>query len=181
VTPDLNRMPRYEDLNRDELLHVAVERDQLTDEARMELDIELSLRNISTADVNSYRLEYEMAEHDDKVRAANRLTRPSFASSRGFGFKFLGKMNYHRDPSDRFEEYDSTQWFTTFWLPIFPVATFKVRRDRSRWLGIPWKSGPQALERYPRNWNQILLTWIKTMALLVVLRLTYLWLLKFPR
>src|SRR5213079_2942471 len=112
---------------------------------------------------------------------ANRLTRPSFASSRGFGFKFLGKMNYHRDPSDRFEEYDSTQWFTTFWLPIFPVATFKVRRDRSRWLGIPWKSGPQALERYPRNWNQILLTWIKTIGLLLVLRLTYLWLLMFNR
>lgn len=168
-------MPRYEDLNRDELLHVAAERDQLTHEAQMELDIELSLRNISAADVNSYRHECELAEHEDKVRAANRVIGPNFASRRGFGFKFLGRVNYHCDPSGRFEEYDSTEWFTAFWLPIFPVATFRVRRDRSRWLGITWKSGPQALERYPRNWNQILLTWIKTMGFLVALRLTYLW------
>ena len=167
-------MPRYEDLNTDELLHVAAQRDQLTDEARMELDIELSLRNITAADVNSYRLECEMSEHDDRVYTANRLAKPTFASRRGFGFKFLGKMNYYRDPSGRFEEYDSTQWFTAFWLPIFPVATFKVRRDRSRWLGILWKSGPQALERYPRDWNQILLTWIKTTGVLLVLRLSYL-------
>jgi hypothetical protein len=148
---------------------------------RIELDIALSLRNISAAEVTSYRLECELAEHEDKVRAANRLSRPGFGSSRGFGFKFLGKMNYCCDPSGRFEEYDSTQWFTAFWLPIFPVATFKVRRDRSRWLGIPLKSAPQALERYPRNRNQIFVTWIKTTGLLLVLRLTYLLLAKFPR
>jgi hypothetical protein len=169
-------MPRYQDLNTYELLHVAAERDQLTDEARMELDVELSRRNISAGDVNSYRLDFEMAEHEDKVRTANRLIRPNFASQRGFGFKFLGKMNYHCDPSGRFEEYDSTQWFTVFWLPVFPVATFKVRRDRSRWLGIPWKTDPQAIERYPRNWNQILLTWVKATGFLLALRLTFLWL-----
>ena len=169
-------MPNYQDLSTDELLHIALEREQLTDEARFDLDGELTRRKISANELNAYKADCAQADEEDRVRSANRVVRPGFLSRRDFGFRFLGKMNCHRDPSGQFEEYESTQWFVVFWIPVFPIATFKVRRNLSRWLGIDWRSDPEAIERYPRNWNQILLTWVKAMAFLLVLRIAYLWL-----
>jgi len=50
-------MPGYQGLTDDELLHLGEESDQLTEEARLELEAELSRRKLSSRDVDSYRLE----------------------------------------------------------------------------------------------------------------------------
>jgi hypothetical protein len=47
-------MPDYHSLTRDELLNLAQECNQLTDEARQELDAELSLRNVTPNETTSY-------------------------------------------------------------------------------------------------------------------------------
>jgi hypothetical protein len=60
------------------------------------------------------------------------------------------------------------------WIPFYPIATFTVRRDLERWLGMVIASDPIAVERHPRNWEQILLTWVKAAAVLLALRLAYL-------
>lgn len=47
-------MPEYTRLTDDEILHLAEEYDELTDEAKQALDLELHRRNISVADVAAY-------------------------------------------------------------------------------------------------------------------------------
>ena len=78
------------------------------------------------------------------------------------------------------EEYDTTLWFAVLWFPVYPIATYTVRRDVERWLGIALASEPSSLQRHPRHWEQILPTWVKAAALLLAIRLTFLLLLRLP-
>ena len=167
-------MSEYQHLNADQLLHLAEEREQLTDEARLALDAELNQRKLSLSDIESYRLHREAAEKVDSLRRAVR----SYIPNVGMGKKFLGKAKRHRDGSGLFEQYDATLWFVVLWLPIFPIATYTVRRDLEKWWGGVSASDVIALERHPRNWEQILLTWVKAASVLLALRLTFLLLLR---
>lgn len=166
-------MPDYQHLTDDEVLQIANERDQLTDDARVVLDSELVRRKLSIKDVYSQKLAYVRAEKLERARTQHRIiNRGSFDSS-GIGFGFRGKRNLRRDPQGRFEEYESTRWFIILWLPVYPIATFTVHRTLSRGLGIVFKSDPQPIERHPRNWEQILLTWVKAAAVLLAMRLAW--------
>lgn len=113
-------MAEYQHLAVDELLHLAEERDQLTDVARSALDAELSRRKLSPSDIDSYRLQREGADKADKLKRAVR----SYIPHVGLGKKFLGKTKRHRDPGGLFEDYDTTLWFVVLWFPVFPIATF---------------------------------------------------------
>jgi hypothetical protein len=169
-------MPDYQGLTDDEVLQIATEREQLTDDARTVLESELARRRLSIKDVHSHKIAYEHAQKLEQSRTQHKiLSRRSYDRS-GIGFKFLGKRNFRRDPSGQSEEYESTRWFVVLWIPVFPIGTFTVRRTILRRMGIPFKSDPQIIERHPRNWEQILLTWVKTAAVLMVLRLAYLFL-----
>lgn len=158
-------MPEYHNLTEDELLHIAGERDQLTADARSQLDAELVRRRISEAEILSYGVEFKAADEAERARAKRMISGSSFDRS-GIGTRFFGKSNLQRDPSGSFEEYDSTKWFVFLWFPVFPIGTFRVRRTISYLLGIPFKSYPEALERHTRDWEQILWTWIIAMSLL---------------
>src|SRR5258708_4218410 len=169
-------MLEYERLAPDELPHLAEEREQLTDEARLALDGELNRRKLSSSDIDSYRVQREAGEKADRLKRAVR----SFIPNGGLGKKFLGKTNRHRDASGLFEGYETTLWFVVLWLAIFPIATFTVKRELDRWLGFTVASREVAIERHPRNWEQILLTWAKTALVVLALRLTFLLLLRHP-
>ena len=167
-------VPEYQRLTEDELLNIAEDRQHLTDEARSELDAELNRRKLASSNVDSYRLQQETANKVDELKRAA----PRFIFWYGFGQKFLGKSDRQRDPSGLFEKYDSTLWFVVLWFPILPMGTYTVRRSLTKWLGIVFASDEVALERLARNWEQILLTWIKAVALLFALRLAFLMLLR---
>jgi len=47
-------------------------------------------------------------------------------------------------------------------------------------MGIPYKSEAQIISRHPRDWEQILLTSVKTAAFLLALRLGWLYLVHHP-
>jgi hypothetical protein len=81
-------MLRYQHLTEDELLHVADERDQLTDEARVALESELTRRNLSTSEVNAYKRQCADDNEADKLRRAKRQVIPNL----GLGKKFLGRQ-----------------------------------------------------------------------------------------
>jgi len=174
------RMAEYQHLKADELLQLAEEREQLTEEARLALDGELHRRRLSSSDVDFYRIEHAAAERAENLRVASRLTGISYISHVGFGKKFLGKTNRHRDPEKLVEQYDATLWFVVLWFPVFPIATYTVRTDLERCLGMLVASDPIAIGRHPRNWEQILLTWVKAASVLLALRLTFLLLLRHP-
>jgi hypothetical protein len=173
-------MAEYQHLTADELLHLAEEREQLTEEARLALDGELHRRRLSSSDVDSHRIEHAAAARAEDLRVASRLTGITYISHVGFGKKFLGRSNRRRDPSGLFEQYDTTLWFVVLWFPVFPIATFTVRRELERWLGMLVASDAIALDRHPRNWEQILLTWAKAALVVLALRFTFLLLLRHP-
>jgi len=169
-------MVEYQHLTSDELLHLAEDREQLSDEARSALDAELGRRKLSPPDIESYRLQRESVEQADHLKRAVRGYIPNV----GLGKKFLGKANRHRDTSGLFEQYDATLWFVVLWFPVFPIATYTVRRDLERWWGGVSTSDEIAIQRHPRNWEQVLLTWVKAASVLLALRLTFLLLLRHP-
>lgn len=105
---------------------------------------------------------------------------PRYIPNLGLGTKFLGKTNRRRDTSGSFEQYDSTLWFVVLWFPIFPIATFTVKRDLERWMGFTASSDEVAIERQPRNWEQILLTWVKAALFVLAICFLFLSLLRHP-
>jgi len=141
-------MPEYQSLTDDEVLQIATEREQLTDDARSMLDSELALRKLSIKDVQSQKIAYERAEKLERARLGHKILSQRTFSRRGFGINFFGKTNVRRDPAGHFEEYDATQWVVILWIPVFPVATCTVHRTRSRWLGLTFKSAPQIIARH---------------------------------
>jgi hypothetical protein len=169
-------MAEYQFLTVDELLNLAEDREQLTQEARVALDSELIRRRLFPSDIAAYRLQRADADNADKLKRAT----PDLILSGGFGKKFLGKTNRHPDPSGLFEQYDATLWFVVLWFPVFPIASYTVRRELEGWLGMVVPSEAVALERHPQNWEQILLTWVKAALLLLALRLAFLLLLRHP-
>ena len=163
-------------LTDDELLHLAEERNQLTDNACVSLDAEISRRRLSPSDIDSYKRQHAEADKADKLRRAT----PQLLPAVGLGKKFFGKANRRRDPSGLFEHYETTLWFIVLWFPVFPIASYTVRRELERWLGMVVPSDAVALERHPRNWEQILLTWAKVASLLLAFRLAFFLLIGHP-
>jgi hypothetical protein len=53
----LQTKPEYQYLSRDGLLRLALERDQLTADAQIALDVELSNRRITSSDLASFKAE----------------------------------------------------------------------------------------------------------------------------
>jgi hypothetical protein len=157
-------------------LHVADERGQLTDEARLALDSELRRRNLSTSEIDAYKRKCADDNAADELRRAKRQV----IHNVGLGKRFFGKTNCCRDPSGLFELCESTLWFVVLWFPVYPIATYTVRRDLERWMGKAFASTEVALERRPRNWEMILLTWVKAAALVLAIRLIFLILLHYP-
>lgn len=164
-------MPEYQHLTNEELLHLAEQRRELTEEAVLSLDAELSKRKISAADIQSYRAEFAAAKEADSLQIGTLGVVHTF----GAGRKLFGKSNRIVDSLTGFETYDTTLWFLLFWFPIFPVATYTIRREIQPWWNIFSPDEFTVLQRHPRNWEQILLTWIKAVGVLIVLRLIMLW------
>jgi hypothetical protein len=66
-------MPEYQYLTRDELLRLALERDQLTDDARLALDAQINNRRITSSDLACFKTESlaAQAEQDRKIDASS--------------------------------------------------------------------------------------------------------------
>jgi hypothetical protein len=159
-------MQRYQHLTRDELMRLALERDELTEEAQLALDAEISSRQITSVDLSSFRAE-SLAAQTEQDRKIGPIT-----TSAHIGKNFLGRKNLSQDPRLRIEEFDTTLWFFALWFPIFPIGTYRIRRlYRRRW-SFCTSDAIHVLQKYRgRDWEQILVTWIKAMLALLLLRL----------
>lgn len=157
-------MPEYARLTDDEITHLAEERGELTEEAKQQLDAELRRRNITAADVAAYSAESQrLSETPDPNLFTARVYHPY-----GIGRKLFGKTNHSYDPGSEFEEFDTTLWFVIFWLPVIPLSSYRVRRDVRRQWKYLFSRRIWTVRKLPRNWGQILLTWIKAAVLLLV-------------
>jgi hypothetical protein len=71
----------YQLLTDDELLHLAEERNQRSDNARVSLDAVIRRRRLSPSDIDSYKLQSAEADTADKLRQRDTST----PSGGGFG------------------------------------------------------------------------------------------------
>ena len=105
-------MPEYRHLTRDELLRLAHENADLTDEARLLLDAEFARRGLSNDDLRSFE--------DDQAAATTASQKEvREVSIRGIGKRLMGRTNYSHDPGLRIEEFDATLWVVRFGYPSF--------------------------------------------------------------
>lgn len=153
-------MPDYQYLTEDELLSLAQQKDQFTNAARYDLDAELSKRRIGAVEVTHYAGEL-LAEQKADERKIQRSR--NFYETRNK--RFIGKKNRKLDPRLRVDEFDTTLWIV-FWIPLVPLGSYRIRR-RFRRLWNPCRPRRlHVLEMKPRDWEQILFTWVKTAAVL---------------
>jgi hypothetical protein len=148
-------------LTLDELLNLAQDRDDLTDEARMALDVGIANRKVTAEEIQS-SARASVAD----ARVAQRRTERSRFFYETRNKQFFGKKNRHVDPRLRIEEFGTALWFVLL-IPVVPLASYRIRRlIRKSWN--PCSSNKlHILETRPRDWQQIRLTWGKTAAILV--------------
>ena len=96
----------------------------------------------------------------------------------GIARKLFGKRNYRCDERGRIEEFDRTLWFVLFFIPLFPIATYRIRRRFRSWWQPCVSDQYRVLGKLPRDWEQILTTWIKTVVILLALRFAVPWLMR---
>ena len=167
-------MFEYDNLTEDELLQLAVERDELTEEARLALDTELSRRRIGSDEIKVLEAEARAAREKEENLSVSNLFR-------GANKEFYGKGTYTHDVRNRVEEFDTTLWFVVFYFPLIPLGSYRIRRRfRSRW-NIFASETVHVVRQLPRYWEQILLTWIKASAVLLALRLVLFYVLEYVR
>jgi hypothetical protein len=146
-------------------MRLALERDQLTEEAQLALEVEICTRRISPIDLASFRTE-SLATQAEQDRNVGPIT-----TSAHIGKRFFGRKNLSHDPRLRTEEFDTTLWFFALWFPIFPVGSYRIRRLYHRRFHFCQSDVFHVLKKYEaRDWEQILSTWIKAMLVVLLLR-----------
>lgn len=150
----MNFVQEYQALSDDEVLRLAADREDLLEEARQALDSELLRRGLKAADVIQYQSDVAKAEIQQDV--ANL----PFLFHYGMGKRLFGKLNYIVDPHGKWEEFDAMLWMVVFWVPLVPVATFRIRRMKKFRLLGPWTTGKfTVLSKRGRDWRLMLSTW----------------------
>jgi hypothetical protein len=158
-------VPDYGNLSRDELLNLAQERGQLTDEARADLSAELSLRGVTAAEIKSHAQETIAQKRREERDARPKM----FHDGRG-NKKLFGKKNQVFHARRRVEEFDTTIWFV-LGIPLVPLYSCRVRRFSPRWWNLCWPTTVHLLKSRPRDWEQIVGTWIKAAVVAAALYL----------
>ncbi len=154
-------MPDYQQLKVDELLNIAQQREQLTEEARCSLDSELARRNISPSEIQAFARHLQASERAEDRRRARLIHRSR-------NKLFLGKKNFYRDPRKRIEEFDTTLWFTLF-ISLVPISSNRIRRHSRTWWNLCPSDTIHVIKTKPRDWQQIVVTWCKTAAVLLAI------------
>ena len=156
----------YQALADDEILRIAADRENLVDEARQAIDMEMHRRNLTPSDIEQYQTHIEKAEMQEQVGNL------PFLIPYGIGKKLFGKRARMVDLKGIWEEFDTTLWVVIFWVPLIPVTTYRIRCRVSKLslLG-PWGlSKFEALSRRRLDWRMVLTTWAWFAFTIFVLR-----------
>jgi hypothetical protein len=161
----------YQLLSDDEVLRLAADRENLLEEARHVLDGELRRRGLTASSITEYLGDVEQAE------MRQQLGNLPFILPYGLGKRLFGKRARVVDPGSKWEEFDTTLWMVLFWVPMIPIATYRVRRPiRKRVISNPLAFYKfTAVSRKDRDWRLILQTWgwfcLTVVALIAVLQI----------
>ncbi len=157
-------MPQYEHLTDDELVNLADQREDLTEEARSQLEVELKHRNITP----------EVLVSLSKIRKTEDCQIDTLGlSAHGCGKKLFAKKVHNYNALSGDEDIETTLWAVVFWFPVAPLASYLIRRKRrENWWQRSWQQSEMTvLQRLPLNWGQVITTWIKGLVFALALLL----------
>jgi hypothetical protein len=150
----INFYTEYQTLDDDAILRIAADRENLLEEARQALDSELLRRKLTQSDIGQYQKHVERAEIEEQVASL------PFLFPQGIGKRLFGKRSYASNPAERWEEFDTELWIVIFWIPLIPVATFRIRRMKEIRPFGPWQNYRfTVISRRGRDWRLMLSTW----------------------
>jgi hypothetical protein len=161
----------YEQMSDGALLRIAMERDELTPDARAALEAQLAKRGLKQHDVaqfaDTYRAEVAEDEKGSPSRAWGFGTGfdrwPVWPSTSGtIGTVFYGRRDL-KEMNNR-QQYQATRWFCVLWIPLIPLGTYIVHRTTTTWQGL--FDDVRRIRKVPLDWEQVFKTW--AVAALVV-------------
>ena len=144
----------YRHKRQEELIRLAVDKEQLTEEARSALQAELSIRRVSSDEISQYRVESERSHRKEERREA-------LKKFKARGRRWYGKANPTYDQETQLERFTTTVFLHWLGFPLIPLGTFRVRKKRSIW------SSPIPIQRLPLDWEQILKVWVTAAAIVL--------------
>jgi len=155
----------YESKSDEELLRLALQREELTPEALAAPDVELAKRRISDAQtLNTFRQN----EEEQKTEADKNPGRLFLLHPYGIGRKRFGKADYRYDSETRLERFKTTVFIVLLWIPLIPTGTYLIERKRQ------FLSGEFTVrEKVALDWEQILKVWIATAGMLLAVIWTF--------
>jgi hypothetical protein len=144
----------------EELLRLALERDQLTADANLALSSELSRRGLNSEE----KLREFRAGGESRRKALDRDIGRLFLTWNGFGRSRFWKCERRAASDAGLEEFTTTVFVVVLWVPLVPIGTFRVRGRTG------FFSGPvHVLERLPLNWAQVVKVWAATLSIFFAL------------
>ena len=149
----------YQSKTDEELLRLALDSADLTPEANVVLNNELSRRGIDSAErLTAFREEEEQRKEAERKEAG----RPFVLHPYGIGRDRFGKADRVYDPTTRMERFKTTVFVVLIWFPLIPTGTFLVEKKRSL-----FSTQVTILRRLPLDWEQVLHVWVVATAILL--------------
>lgn len=146
----------YRELDDDALLRIAADRKDLTFEATIALEAELSARRLSQSQIDELASGDRLAERREARKTARKKAVNGLTQLHG---------HWHAQRKMNLELYTATSFVTIFWFPLIPIGTFKVLGHR----GVRrWYAGYKTMEQIPIDWRQVLWIWCRSLLVLFV-------------
>jgi hypothetical protein len=145
----------------EELLRLALEPDELTDEARFALSAELRTRGIDTPTRLAALRNEEESRKDEQAKNIGRM---GLLHPYGIGRSRFGKADYRFDSQSGLEEFVTTVFVVLLWFPLIPTGTYRIQRKRAFFSG-----QMTVLEKLPLDWEQVLKVWVIAAGSLLLL------------
>jgi hypothetical protein len=144
----------YEAKTDDELLRLAADTADLTPEANIALNFELSKRRLNRSErMESFRRD-ELQRKEELRKDPGKLW-----TFRGIGRKRFGKADYSYNSETGLGQFRTTIFVVILYFPLIPTGTFRIEKKRGS-----FSNGMTVLERLPLDWEQILKVWIVAVA-----------------
>jgi hypothetical protein len=151
----------YANKSDQELLLLASGPSQLTDDANQALSAELRKRGMATEEIESFK----QAENQRKQKEENDIGRLWLNTRYGIGRQRFCKGNYSFDLASETEEFTTTVFILILFLPLIPVGTFRVRRNKKS-----LARRLRGIQKLPLDWGQVMQVWLVIMfGILVVM------------
>jgi len=154
-----NFAEEYQSKTEDELLRLALGREQLIPEANAALNDELARRRIN----NPQRLKAFAEQDEERKKEQSRDPGNLFVIYHyGIGRKRFGKAGRIYNPETGRERFKTTVFVVLLWLPLIPTGTFLVEKNRAF-----LSHQVTVLEKLSLDWEQVLKVWVVAFAILL--------------